>query len=217
MKSRFQDGLETLKPRPPSRSGMRFEDRQWAGLLLFAGTAEFAIGLTIAEIVYPGYSMSTNFISDLGVKTGAAIVFNTSVILLGLAVLAAAWFLFRAFKDRYLSITVALAGVGALGVGIFTEDYPGIHTAVSFVAFLFSALSAILTFRIVRPPLQYLSVLLGVASLVALGLFASGTYAGLGQGGMERMIVWPVLIWGSALGGYLMAAPSAPQEGSASA
>jgi len=195
---------------------MRFEDRQWAGLLLFAGTAEFAVGLTIAEIVYPNYNMSTNFISDLGVGTGAAIVFNTSIILLGLAILAAAWFLLRAFKDRYLSLAVALAGIGALGVGIFTEDYPAIHPVVSFVAFLFSALSAILAFRIVRPPLQYLSPLLGVASLIALGLFASGTYAGLGRGGMERMIVWPVLIWGPALGGYLMVAAPEPHEASGS-
>jgi hypothetical membrane protein len=185
-------------------------------LLLFGGTAEFAIGMTIAEIVYPGYNMSTNYISDLGVGTAAAIVFNVSIILLGLAILAASWFLFRAFRDRYLTITFALAGIGALGVGIFTEAYAGTHTVVSFVAFLFSALSAILAFRIMRPPLQYLSVLLGVVSLVALGLFASGTYAGLGRGGMERMIVWPVLIWGPALGGYLMAVPSANPEGSTS-
>jgi len=194
---------------------MRFGDRQWAGLFLFAGTAEFAVGLTIAEIVYPNYNMSTNFISDLGVGTAAAIVFNTSIILLGVAILAAAWFLLRAFHDRYLALAVALAGIGALGVGIFTEDYPAIHPVVSFVAFVFSALSAILAFRIVRPPLQYLSVVLGVASLVALGLFISGTYAGLGRGGMERMIVWPVLIWGPALGGYLMVVPPAPHEGPA--
>src|SRR2546422_543001 len=177
---------------------MRFDDRQWAGLLLFVGTAQYLIiGLIIAEAVYPdppGYSVSKNAISDLGVAP-ALPVFNPSVILLGLIVLAIAWFLFRAFRDRPLSIVAALAGVGAIAVGIFTED------------FVFIALSAILTMRVVRPPFQYISVILGVISLIALGLYIPKTYLGLGPGGMERMIVYPIAVWGLAFGGYLFALP----------
>src|SRR5947208_2374769 len=70
--------------------------------------------------------------------------------------------------------------------------------------FLFSALSAILAFRVLRPPLSYLSVLLGVGSLLALGLYVSKNYFDLGNGGMERMIVYPVLAWGIGFGGYLL-------------
>src|SRR5256712_7137192 len=109
---------------------MRFDDRQWAGLLLFVGTAQYLIiGLIIAEATYPdppGYSVSKNAISDLGV--GPALpIFNPSIVLLGLFVLAIAWFLFRAFRDRILSIVVALAGVGLIAVGVFTEDFGFIH------------------------------------------------------------------------------------------
>ena len=195
---------------------MRFDDRQWAGLLLFAGTAQFAIFLTVAEAVYPNYSVSARYISDLGVGTAAAPIFNASIILLGLAVLATAWFVFRAFKDRILTIAVVLAGIGAIGVGVFTEDFGGIHSIVSLITFVFAALSAILAFRILRPPLSYLSILLGAASLVALGLYVSNTYLGLGPGGMERMIVWPVLVWALAFGGYLLSHSPKPAESASS-
>jgi hypothetical membrane protein len=183
----------------------KLDDRQWAGLILFAGTTQFAIFLTVAEAVYPGYSVSRNYISDLGVGTAAAGIFNTSIILLGLAILGTSWFVLRAFKDRVLTIAVALAGIGAIGVGVFTESFPSIHPIVSLITFVFAGLSAMFAFRILKPPFSYLSVLLGIASLLALGLFISNEYLGLGPGGMERMIVWPVLTWGIGFGGHVLA------------
>src|SRR5437763_1424266 len=180
--------LEMIKAKGPTPRPMRLEDRQWAGLFLFAGTVQFAIGMIIAEAVDPTYSVSTNYISDLGVRAGAPI-FNASIILLGIAILATSWFVFRAFKDRILMIVVLLAGAGAVGVGVFTEKAPdGLHSIVSFITFLFAALSAILAFRVLRPPLSYLSE----------------NNFDLGSGGMERMIVYPVLAWGIGFGGYLL-------------
>jgi len=182
---------------------MHLDDRQRAGLLLFAGTTQFAIGLIIAEAVDPAYSVSSNYISDLGVRAGAPI-FNGSIILLGITILLTSWYLYRAFKDRILMVVVLLAGIGAIGVGVFTEAFEVIHRVVSFITFVFAALSAIFAFRILRPPLSYLSILLGVASVAALGLYVSKNFLGLGKGGMERMIVYPVLTWGIGFGGYLL-------------
>lgn len=182
---------------------MHLEDRQWAGLILFAGTTEFAIGLTLAEAVYPGYSVSLNYISDLGVGP-AANIYNASVILLGLAILATSWFLLRAFRDRLLVIAVVITGIGAVGVGIFTEAFGGVHSLFSLITFVFAALTAILSFRILRPPFSFVSVLLGLVSLACIGLYVSQRYLGLGAGGMERMVVWPVLTWGIGFGGYLL-------------
>lgn len=184
---------------------MRLDDHQWAGLLLFAGCAEFAIGMTVAEAIDPGYSISRNFISDLGIGP-AAIVFNPSIILLGAAILLAAIFLLHGFRDRIYAIVVAIAGIGAIGVGVFTEDFQVVHGLASLVTFVFSGLAAVLAFRIVRPPFAYLSLLIGITSLAALGLYVSETFLNLGPGGMERMIVWPVLIWGATFGGFLMSA-----------
>lgn len=196
------------------------DDQRKAGLALFAGAVQFAVGLTLAEIEYPGYDMSENFISNLGdwsdsLAATSAYLFNGSIILLGASILVTSWFLFRSIVDRVFPIVIALAGIGAIGVGVFPEGEGNplrlqiIHTIFSFIAFFFSALSALVAFRIVRAPLNYLSVLLGLASLVALGFFATGIgdYAGLGIGGMERMVVWPVLTWAIAFGGYLLATP----------
>lgn len=192
------------------------DDRQKAGLALFAGAVQFAIGLTVAESVFLGYSVSQNFISDLGnwsdpqAGRAAAYVFNGSIIVLGATIVVTSWFLFRSIVDRILPVVVALAGIGAIGVGVFSEGAPFfLHGIFSFIAFFFSALSAIAAFRIVRAPFNYLSVVLGVVSLVALGFFVTGNYADLGVGGMERMIVWPVLTWAIAFGGYLLSMPSA--------
>lgn len=193
---------------------MHLDDRQRAGLLLVAGTTQFAIGMIIAEAVDPTYSVSLNFISDLGMRAGAPI-FNGSIILLGLTILLTSAYLYRAFKDRILMVVVLLAGIGAIGVGVFTEAFEVIHSVVSFITFVFAALSAIFAFRILRPPLSYLSVLLGVASLAALGLYVSGTFLGLGKGGMERMIVYPVLTWGIGFGGYLLGLSSAKEPSAA--
>lgn len=182
---------------------MRLDARQWAGLLLFAGIAEYAIGMTIAEAVQPGYSVSRNYISDLGIGH-ASPIYNAAVILVGLAALFSSRFLFLAFRDRILFVLVGLAGIGAIGVGIFTEDYGIVHGLFSLLTFLSAGLSVIYASRFIRPPLTYPSIALGVFSLAALGLYISATYLGLGPGGMERMIVWPVLVWALGFGGYLL-------------
>src|SRR5947199_7501022 len=195
---------------------MRLDDRQWAGLLLFVGIAQFAIiGLTVAESVYPGYSISQNYISDLGVGP-AALIFDPSIILVGVLVLATAWFLWRAVEDPILSIVVALGGAGAIAVGVFTEAFGVVHEIVSLWTFIFIGLSAIFAARIVRPPFRYLSVVLGVLSLVALCSFIANADLGLGPGGMERMIVWPILVWGTAFGGYLFGSSSPAPAAAAS-
>ncbi len=186
------------------RPVMMLDERKWAGFLIFLGAAQFTAGLVIAEALHPGYSVSNNFVSDLGVGPAAA-VFNGSVFLLGLLVVVAA-FLGRRMFERVFLVLLVITGIGAMGVGVFTEDAGVLHTIVSLVAFLFAGLSAIWSFRLQKPPMSYLSAVLGILGLAALVLFGSGTYAGLGRGGMERMIVYPVLAWAMAFGASLMSA-----------
>ncbi len=182
---------------------MSYAHHKVAGALIFIGSSQLVIGMIVAEAVYPSYSVSQNFISDLGVGP-AALIFNSSIFLLGLMVIASAYFIGRAFGNRMVTALFTLAGVGAMGVGIFPENVPLIHFAFSFVTFLFGGLSAIAAYRIERPPLNYFSVVMGVISLIALVLFASGIFFGLGKGGMERMIAYPILLWAIGFGGYLI-------------
>jgi hypothetical membrane protein len=97
-----------------------------------------------------------------------------------------------------------LTGIGAMGVGLFPETAGAIHGVVSLIAFLFGGLSAITSYKLLKPPFSYSAVLLGALSLVALALFGSGIYLGLGWGGMERMIVYPTLLWAVGFSGHLM-------------
>jgi hypothetical membrane protein len=68
-------------------------------------------------------------------------------------------------------------------------------------------MTAIATAKFTTPPLSYISIDVGILSLVALVLFIAGIYGAIGVGGMERLIVIPVLAWGLSFAGYLLAPP----------
>ncbi|MDI6805936.1 MAG: DUF998 domain-containing protein [Candidatus Bathyarchaeia archaeon] len=179
------------------------EYKKVAGFLLFVGAVQFVLGMIISEALYPDYSTANNYISDLGVGP-SALIFNSSICLLGVFIVAGAYFIQKAFKSKIFSILLALTGIGAMGVGIFTEDYPPLHGIFSLITFLFAGISIIFSSKFERPPLAYLSIILGATSLVSLALFGYGVYLGLGKGGMERMIANPVLLGAIGLGGYFI-------------
>jgi hypothetical membrane protein len=182
---------------------MTYSNAKVAGALLFVAASQFVLGLVVAEARYPGYSISANYISDLGVGPSAAI-FNASVFLMGLLIIIAAYFLQRGFNYKVLTVLLVLTGIGAMGVGVFTEHYGNIHTVVSLIAFLFGGLSTITSYRLLKLPFSVIAWILGLMCLGALILFTGGVYLGLGEGGMERMIVYPLLVWGAGFGGHLI-------------
>ncbi|MDG7012065.1 MAG: DUF998 domain-containing protein [Nitrososphaerota archaeon] len=184
-----------------------------AGISIFLGSAQFSIFLVLAEILFPNYNVSTNYISDLGAfcpSTGPCViepsadVFNGSIILLGLLILLGAYYLQRAFRSTPTAAIVALAGVGAMGVGLFPETTGIWHSVFSLIVFLFAGLAAVLTSRYQKRPMSYFSIALGLITLAALVLFVGKEYLGLGAGGMERIVVYPVLIWSLGFGGHMM-------------
>jgi hypothetical membrane protein len=187
-------------------------NRELAGTFMFVGGVQFVIGMILAEIFYPGYNVSGNYISDLGatcrdtciIYQPTAFIFNTSVIILGILILLSSYFIWQEFQNYLISILIGLSGLGAVGVGLFPETTGNLHLIVSFIAFFFAALSAIAASKLVKSPFTYFSVILGIASLAALALFGLQFYLGLGPGGMERMIAYPVLLWVVGFGGYLM-------------
>ena len=193
---------------------MNYSNGKVAGALIFVAVTQFVLGMIVSEALYPGYSVSDNYISDLGVGP-SSMIFNSSVFLMGLLLIVGAYFLQRAFDFTMLTLLLVLTAVGVMGVGVFTEDFGTIHSVVSLMAFLFSGLSAIFSvlcsyvhkFPLVKMPFSAISVILGLMTLGALGLFVGKVYFGLGVGGMERMIAYPILMWGAGFGGYLIAHP----------
>lgn len=199
---------------PYGRGGVDAPTLKRAGTCIFVGTAQFAFFFVLAEIYYPGYDVSANFISDLGATCRSGVckfvqpssdIFNVSIVLLGLSLLFAAYYLLNGSESKALPFFEALAGIGAMGVGIFNESFGSAHVFFSALTFVAAGIQALLVFRVSKPPFSVFSALAGLVTLAATVLYATDTYLGLGQGGMERMVVYPVLIAGVAFGGYLMA------------
>jgi len=180
-----------------------------AGMLFFIAATQFVLGFTIAEALYPGYSVSGNYISDLGIGP-SSIIFNSSVFLLGLLLLIGTYFLRHIPNFKTVNTLLLLMAIGAMGVGVFTKDFRTAHGAVASMTFFFSGLSAISSYKVLKKPLSLISIILGTMTLGALVLFSSGMitsgsltsdiaydsdfYLGLGSGGMEHMIVYPALM-----------------------
>ncbi len=184
-----------------------------SGALIFLATTQFLLGMLLAETLYPGYSVSANYISDFGATCRAtctivqpsSLIFGSSVFLLG-ALLVLGAYLFRQGSGSVLvPLLLGVTGLGAMGVGVFPETTGVLHDVVSLVAFVGGGLAAVASFKFSRPVLCYFAAILGMMTLVALVLYASRIYLGLGAGGMERMVVFPVLTWGIGFGGYLTA------------
>jgi hypothetical membrane protein len=188
---------------------MVYSNGKVAGTLFFIAASQFLLGLVIAEALYPGYSISTNYISDLGVGP-SQMIFNSSVFLLGLLLILGTYFLNRAVNFEVLIVLLTLTAIGAMGVGVFTEHYGTIHLIVSLIAFLFGSLSAMASSKLLKSPFSLVAVILGLMSLAAIVLSGLNVDLGLGGGGMERMILYPILAWGIGFGGHLTAQAEKP-------
>jgi len=197
---------------------MDYPNGKVAGALIFVAVTQFVLSVIVSEALYSGYSISGNYLSDLGVGS-SSIIFNSSVFLMGLLLIAGAYFLHRAFGFTMLTVTFVLMAIGSMGVGIFTKDAGTIHSIAALFFFLFSGLSAIFAvvcsyvhgFKLMKTPFSVIAIILGLTELGGFVLFVGGIYFGLGVGGMQRMVLYPVLMWLAGFGGYLMAHPDRPK------
>ncbi len=201
---------------------MNLDNARLAGTLLLAGSIQFTISILIAEAIYPGYSTSANFVSDLGVwgKQSAAL-FNPSIALLGILNISSSYFIKKQFNLGKVAYLFSLASIGTLMVGLFPENtvlidgFPLIHGIAALLLFLMNAAAAIAAYTYTKSPFRIISIILGIISLVSFVLFlTTGAYGylGIGGGGMERMIVYPILLWTISFGGYLLGLPGGDLE-----
>ena len=203
-------------------------DAKIAGVLLSLAGAAILMGFITAEALYPGiYTTHTNTVSHLAaseppnsvVLQPSAAIFNITMLVTGAMILGGAWFAYRALRRKAVLIPTAILGVGTVGVGIFPLTHPTPHTLFALTAFLAGGVAVILSSRVTAAPFRYLWMVLGT---VALGATVLGVVflewapvAELGEGGIERWIVYPIVLWLVAFGSYLMAMPAtrSPQAG----
>lgn len=177
------------------------------GLWLSAGALEVLFLIHVAEFLYPDYSVSQDYISELGVGPATPrAIFIIALVAFGLLILMAAWLLRERDGDSKLWLLLALSAVGAMGVGVFDMDnFRELHGLSALLAFLFGNVAAIYSGRRANSPVSYLFVLLGFIGLSALVLLIGEIDLGLGLGGIERMVFYPAMFWLLVFGAYTLA------------
>lgn len=201
---------------------------------------QFVLAMIIVQLAWsgpPGYSLTGNHISDLGntacgpwpSSTSPRVcspwhdVFDGSAIVLGALVMLGAVLVRSAFPRRGSSTLglalVALAGIGAIGVGASPENvHLGIHLLSSVIAFVGGSLAlVVLGVAMLRDTrwdgYRLYTALSGLVGIVAFGLFEGHLDGALGGGGMERLIVAPILLWLAIASIHLLRVPQFAPHG----
>lgn len=179
------------------------------------------MGVVTAEALFPAsVSTSHTTLSALGstwhpggiVHQPSATVFDTTMLVTGAMIAVAAVLLHRATRRGAVSVAVGVLGTAVLLVGVFPGEMvdgqpssSGVHPVVSLAAFVAGAVAALLSVRVARGPFRYVSAAFGLIAVLALAL-RGPLESALGNGGLERWIAYPTVLWLVAFGAYLLAA-----------
>jgi hypothetical membrane protein len=193
------------------RGGGSASRRRSAGAFVWLSSLQYFVVQAIVAAAWElPYSWRLNAISDLGAVgcgpfDGRSVcsplngVMNASFILLGLAMAAGSLLLHRELRRSRTGFSLmALAGIGAMLVGVFPEDtIYWAHIAAADVVFLLGNVALIVFGLTLSVPrwFSWYSIASGTAALVALVLFLTHHRFFLELGGMERLVAYPQTIW----------------------
>ena len=189
-----------------------------SGTIFFVLAAQFMAVIMLAASIAPDYDFNAAAISDLGVIRETALLFNVSLVAVGLLNIVGGYLFSRSHGRRWILATFLLAGIGATGAGLVPLNTSDLHGIFALLAFLFFNLQAIAVATVVSGPMRWISLLAGIAGLAFVVVMVIGDsgnpaiFGAIGHGGAERMIVYPAMLWMLALGGYLMADPAEGAE-----
>jgi hypothetical membrane protein len=187
-----------------------------SGALYFIAGSLALMGIITAEAFYPaGYTTFNNEISDLGstkppiiiIHQPSAHIFNYSILLVGLMSLLASIYQHLHFRKSLFTVPIMLFSLGLVGVGLFPGNISPYHSMSSLLAFLSGGIAAIFSFKIIAAPFKYIAMAFGIIGIATwvIAVFATNFIVPfIGLGGAERWVVYPVVLWLTGLGGYLM-------------
>jgi hypothetical membrane protein len=183
-----------------------------SGFLLFLAGFLIFMGIITGEIFFLFYfSVRDNYISELAEKINtdadfrqiSAAIFDYTMIIAGLMVMAGTWFVNKIFKNYLLTIPMALLGAGLTCFGVFPGQILLKYDIIALFVFLCGSMSAIVSFKIVNAPLKYIFACFGIIALILL-TFQKSFIPTLGVGGAERWFFYPVIFWITGMGAYLL-------------
>jgi hypothetical membrane protein len=205
---------------------------RWGGLLIAVGAIQFAVANAWVQSRYAGYSMLTNYISDLGNTSTSPLpmVFNVSIIVLGVFAflgILLAWGGFPRGGSRVVGLFLLLiASIAAILVGLYPENVNGtVHDTASLLVFLPAGLALAIVSNGMKQGTMWFgyrafTLILGLVILLSLAYYApTQAYNTTWDPGLiERLIVYPILLWAVVVGIHLarlprFSAPAAPTPG----
>ena len=140
---------------------MNYRNRTLAGSLLFVAGIVDVLGIAGGE------------------SFGSGLIWNLSVFLFGLLVIASAYFIQDALNSKVFSILLVMAGIGAIGAAFFcgcnglllslVTDKPLLYYPFAVMGYLALGCCAILSYKFTKPPFFYFCIILGAASFIAFG------------------------------------------------
>ena len=93
------------------------DSRKLAGVCFFVLSAQFVTAIMLAAAMAPDYDFGGGAISDLGVFAETALLFNASLVVVGVLNLLGGFLFYRAHGKRWLLAVFTLASIGAVGAG----------------------------------------------------------------------------------------------------
>jgi hypothetical membrane protein len=201
---------------------------RWGGLLIAVGAIQFAVANAWVQSRYGGYSMLTNYISDLGNTSTSPLpmVFNVSIILLGVFAflgILLAWGGFPRGGSRVVGLFLLLiASISAILVGLYPENVNGtVHDTASLLVFLPAGLALAIVSNGMKQGTMWFgyrafTLILGLVMLVSLAYYAPTQINNTtwDPGLIERLIVYPILLWAVVVGIHLARLPRFSPSGS---
>ena len=160
---------------------MDYQNKTISGSILFIGSIIYLLGTVLGE----KFSIVTFYNITL---------YNASTALLGVLMLIGVYFIYSAFKSPIFSGLIAVAGIGTVGVGLLTYASTEYYIFAG-LGYIFFGLSAIMSYRFEKAPLSFLSIILGVAALIAFGLWVGKVDLGSGMTVTPIVIDTLILLW----------------------
>jgi hypothetical membrane protein len=189
-----------------------------APILFMSAIQYFLAQLATGQSFMPSYSLKYNTISDLGNTTcdvfnGRMIcsplhsLMNVSFCTLSIAMIIGSLLFYNRF-DMHRSSRVGfslfgLGGFGVLLVGLFPENtIPILHGIGAALPFLVGNIGVVvISYRLNMPKiLRFYTLLSGIVALIALVLYTTSHFVGLGEGGIERVVAYPQTLWMIVIG-----------------
>lgn len=195
------------------------------GAVVWICAVQFFVMQAVVQSAWTSpFSLIRNYISDLGntacgpYPAGSAryvcspwhAAMNASFGVQGLLIAAGVLLLLRAFPVGVAraagAFCLVVGGLGNIAVGAFPENVNFEYHALGAAAILILGNLGMIPLGLAlaragrHPGLANSAIFLGVAGLLAMGLFVSGHSLGIGVGGMERIAAYALPVWMIAAG-----------------